>query len=95
MKKINNVDRLDATCFVCGTIRNLHQHEVFFGSANRKLSIMYGCQVYLCARHHNMSSDGVHSNKQLDTKIKKHMQEKFEKVYSRKKFTEVFGRNYL
>ena len=87
----NEMDR----CYVCGTNQNLHIHEVFYGWANRQLSIKYGCCVALCAHHHNMSSDGVHFNRALDLRLKKEMQEQFEKVYPNLNFLTIFGRNYL
>lgn len=82
-------------CLVCGSTYNLHKHHIFFGSANRKLSEKYGCWCYLCARHHNMSSEGVHFNKPLDTKLKKHTQKKFNEVYPELDFMRIFGKNYL
>jgi len=82
-------------CYVCGTCLNLHKHHIYSGY-NRKWSEKYGCWVYLCAGHHNMSNVGVHSNKKLDTKLKKECQRAFEKkVGTRDFFMSVFGRNYL
>lgn len=80
---------------MCGDTQNLHTHEVFFGSANRKKSIQYGLQVKLCPKHHNMSSKGVHFDKVLDTHLKKFAQTKFEEKYGHEKFMEVFKKNYL
>ena len=83
-------------CLVCGLPYNLHRHHIFFGAANRKLSEQYGCWVYLCARHHNMSNKGVHFNKELDTKLKQTAQKAWEyQNGSREDFIKVFGRNYL
>lgn len=82
-------------CLVCETTQNLHRNHVFYGSGNRKLSEKYGCWVYLCAKHHNMSNEGVHFNKQLDEEIKKKTQEAFIKAYPDKDFLRIFGRNYL
>lgn len=81
-------------CYVCGTPLNIHKHEIFFGAFRRK-SIEYGCIVGLCARHHNASSDGVHYNRELDLKLKKECQQKFEEQYGHEKFMEVFKKNYL
>ena len=85
----------DRTCLVCGTNQNIHIHEVFYGSANRKKSIQYGCCVCLCAKHHNMSNEGVHFNKKLDNELKQLMQKRFKEVYPDKNFLKIFGRNYL
>lgn len=82
-------------CLVCKTTLNLHRHHVYPGTANRKLSEKYGCWVYLCARHHNMSNEGVHFNKALDLKLKKFTQQKFMEVYPNLDFCKIFGKNYL
>lgn len=82
-------------CLVCGTSYNLHRHHIYFGLANRKKSEEYGCWCYLCGRHHNMSSEGVHSNRQLDLKLKVMCQKRFEEVYQDLDFLKIFGRNYL
>ena len=80
-------------CYVCGTTKDLHIHEVMFG-VNRKNSIKYGCCVSLCAKHHNMSNEGVHFNRALDLELKKEMQKRFEEVYPDKNFLKIFGKNY-
>lgn len=82
-------------CFVCGTTYNIHTHEIFFGTANRKKSIKYGCCIYLCGYHHNLSNEGVHFNKKLDTYLKQIGQRAFEEKYPDKDFLKEFGRNYL
>lgn len=82
-------------CLVCGAPYHLHKHHIFYGTANRKLSEKYGCWCYLCARHHNMSNQGVHSNKVLDNKLKQEAQRAFEKAYPNEDFLSIFGRNYL
>jgi len=92
MKSI--LQTIDA-CWVCGDTRNLHTHEVFYGTANRKKSIQYGLQVRLCGRHHNLSNEGVHFDDVLDTQLKMFAQKKFEEKYGHEKFMEVFKKNYL
>ena len=82
-------------CLVCELPYQLHKHHIFYGTANRKLSEQYGCWCYLCARHHNMSNDGVHFNRELDFNLKKMCQKKFEEVYPDLDFLKIFGRNYL
>ena len=84
-------------CVVCGDTRLLHKHHIFFGTANRRLSEKYGCWVWLCPRHHNMSDHGVHFNKALDMALKKKCQEILEEKHgwTREKMIEIFGRNYL
>ena len=81
-------------CLVCKTPYNLHKHHVFEGTANRKKSEKYGCWCYLCAKHHNLSNEGVHYNKALDKKLKKYAQSNFEEAYPELDFLKIFGRNY-
>lgn len=82
-------------CYICGNPYGLHKHHIFGGVANRKLSEKYGCWIYLCAYHHNMSDDGIHFNKELDTRIKEECQKEFEKYESREDFRRIFGKSYL
>lgn len=82
-------------CYVCGRTAGLHRHHVFEGSANRKKSEEYGMVIDLCGVHHNLSSEGIHFNKELDLKVKREYQARFEEKYGHEKFMEVFKRNYL
>ena len=69
--------------------------NVFYGTANRKKSEEFGCWVYLCAGHHNMTDFSVHFNKELDLKLKKECQKEFEKYGTREEFRKIFGKSYL
>ena len=80
-------------CLICGNLNNLELHHIFFGTANRKLSDKYGLTCYLCHFHHT-GRQGIHFNKEMDDKLKKYAQERFEEVYKDKNFVEIFGRNY-
>jgi hypothetical protein len=86
----------DKCCCVCGTTLNLHKHHVFEGR-NRKNSEEDGCWVYLCARHHNMSDEGVHFNKQLDEYLKIQMEYVWIKHYGKtiEDFIKRYRKNYL
>lgn len=96
MKRFSIIHNLeDRVCLVCGSTQNIHIHEVFFGTANRKLSIKYGLCVCLCARHHNMSNSGVHFDKGLDRNLKEFAQKKFNEVYPELEFRKIFGKSYL
>ena len=86
----------DRECFVCGTPLDLHRHHIFYGMANRIISEKEGCWCYLCARHHNMTNDGVHHNYAFNITLKKYCQEKWEaKNGDRKDFIRIFGKSYL
>lgn len=82
-------------CLVCGTSFNIHIHHCIYGSANRKKSEKYGLIVPLCAKHHNMSNEGVHFNKELDMKLKQLAQKRFMEIYPNQNFLDIFKRNYL
>ena len=82
-------------CVVCGTIFNLHRHHIYAGS-RRKASEKYGCTCYLCGFHHNLSSHGVHADRELDLKLKRKCQERWEEEYgTREDFIRIFGKSYL
>lgn len=82
-------------CYITGATHGLHRHEVYFGNPNRDKSLEWGCWVFLKAEYHNQSNKGVHFNRKLDLQLKRLTQRKFEELYSRDKFVEVFGKSYL
>lgn len=88
---------MDRKCYFCGTTLDLHKHHIFGGTARRQQSEKYKdiCTVWLCADHHNMSSQSVHMNRQMDLALKVIAQKKFEKEYSREEFINVFGKSWL
>lgn len=82
-------------CLICKTTYDLHEHHIFFGTANRRMSEKRGLKVWLCQKHHT-GPTGVHFNKDLDNMLKILGQRVYErKVGSRQQFIEDFGRNYL
>lgn len=93
---MNSIISNERFCLVCGNQINIHKHHIFEGTGRRKLSEKWGCWCYLCARHHNMSNEGVHFNKALDLKLKQQCQKAWEfKFGSREEFIKTFGKNYL
>jgi hypothetical protein len=85
----------DKRCYVCGTTCNLQVHHIFYGTANRKNSEKFGFTVWLCGRHHNQSNEGVHFNTELNLRIKRECQAKYEETHSRAEFMAIIGKNYL
>lgn len=83
-------------CYFCGTTKDIHIHEVFYGR-NRQRSIEDGCCVYLCGAHHNMSSKGVHFNVELNLYLRKVMQQRWCEYYNKTNddFIERYGQSYL
>jgi len=82
-------------CYITGAKCNLHAHEIYFGNPNRDKSLKWGCWVWLRGDWHNQSNYGVHFNSELDKRLKEECQIRFEQLYSREKFMQVFGRSYL
>jgi hypothetical protein len=83
-------------CIVCGS-PYVHQHHVFYGTANRQISDKYGYTVPLCYKHHN-GDEGVHKhpNEGLDLKLKQAFQAKYEDEQgTREQFIKEFGRSWL
>ena len=83
-------------CLVCGSQRDLHKHHIYYGRGRRSVSEREGAWCYLCAKHHNMSNNGVHFNHALDQYLKERCQLAFEMQRgSRDDFRKLFGRSYL
>ena len=82
-------------CWVCGTTQDIHEHHILYGTANRRLSEKYGLKVWLCGKHHNLSNEGVHFNRELDMRLKQLAQKRFEEEYPNESFLKIFGRNYV
>lgn len=98
----------DGTCYICAEIHGdyrrkpVHEHHVFYGSANRAVSEAEGLKVYLCLSHHMYNYDGnpeaIHGNPtkgSLDMWLKQTAQRKFEETHSREEFVRLIGKNYL
>ena len=85
----------DKECGVCGSTGALHRHHIYPGLGRREMSEHFGLWVWLCPYHHNMSTQGVHSDKSLDLKLKRWGQRKFEETHTRAEWHRYFGRSYL
>lgn len=86
----------DKKCFFCGTTRDLEEHHIFFGTANRKLSEKDGLKVWLCREHHTGNS-GVHHNKERDLILKRYAEEIYLQYYEKtiEDFIKRYGKNYI
>ncbi len=84
-------------CYITGSTNNLHKHHIFEGIANRKLSERDGLWLWLRADWHNLSDYGVHFNKELDLKLKRKAQLKWQEYYNKTKedFIKEYGKSYL
>lgn len=95
MKRFSLLTDDMSTCYISGRTDNIHIHEVYFGTANRKKSIKWGCCIPLTAELHTESNKGVHHNDALNKHLKEIMQVAFEEKYSKEKFMSIFNKNYL
>ena len=92
---MKSVLQSEKECWVCGRKDQLHDHHVFFGTANRRKSEKYGLKVWLCYEHHTGGA-GVHFNPELDAVLKQMAQRYFEKhICDRDRFREEFGKSWL
>ena len=89
-----SIMQTEKECYITGSTEGLHKHHIYFGSL-RQNSEKYGCWVWLRADWHNMSNYGVHFDRELDLRLKRECQERFEAIHGHEKFMQVFGRNYL
>jgi hypothetical protein len=83
-------------CQICGGMPVV-RHEVFFGTANRRLSIQWGFLAWLCPLDHNEDwSRDVHHNKEFRKKMQREYQEEAEALgWTREEFKETFGENFI
>lgn len=96
------LQRKDGTCYLCKRLNDdwtrkdpLHEHHIFGGVANRKISEQFGLKVYLCLEHHTNGPEAVHVNKKTMDYLRRQGQRKFEEHYPELDFVEIFGKNYI
>lgn len=89
-----SIMQTEKVCYKCKTPLGLHLHHIYEG-ANRRISDRNGFTIYLCGKHHNLSNDGIHFNKEYDLCVKRECQRRYEESHSREEFMKLIGRNYL
>lgn len=85
-------------CYVCKSLY-VEDHHIYFGP-NRKISEKHGFKVWLCNLHHTGSISGnsknaVHFNRDMNLRLKKECQRKYEEEHTRDEFIKLIGRSYL
>lgn len=82
-------------CIICGK-PNINLHEIFYGK-NRQNSIKYGLVIPLCCeKHHDqVNCRGIHFEPELCDKWQKIGQTKFNEIYPKLDFLEIFHEDYL
>ena len=82
-------------CYITGDTEGLHRHHCYFGNPLRHISDMNGFWVWLRWDWHNGAEYGVHFNRDLDLRLKRECQEKYEEQHSREEFRSIIGKSYL
>lgn len=88
-------------CYICekfGIIRYwtyLEEHHIFDGNPGRRISEENGFKVKLCARHHRLGKDAVHSNITMMRILQQDAQRAYERTHTREQWMELMGRNYI
>ena len=82
-------------CYICKARVGLEDHHIYFGNGLRPKSERMGFKCWLCSYHHRDSKEGVHGNRELDKKLKRECQQKFEESHSHDEFMRIIKRNYL
>ena len=82
-------------CYITGDTHGLHKHHIYFGNPNRRISEAWGFWVWLCWDWHNGAEYGVHFNRDLDLRLKRPCQERFEENHTRDQFRQIIGKSYL
>jgi hypothetical protein len=82
-------------CAECGAEGHVQRHHVYYGR-NRQVSEKYGFIALLCPECH-IGTNGVHGKNghDLDWKLKRIAQAKYEKRHTRADFIALIGRSYL
>ena len=83
-----DICEIDKTPYAC-------LHEVFYGSANAKLSRYYGMQVRLSYKNHQDHTYGVHNWKDFNLCLKHVYHILFTRWYPELDFYSIFRKNYI
>jgi len=80
-------------CYNCHTTYQLQAHHCYGGNPDRQHSDDYGLVVDLCHTCHLSVTD--EKDQQLISELQQEGQRRFEAIYGKDKFRQIFGRNYL
>ena len=81
-------------CYICGRRWGLECHRIYAGVANRRISEANGFKCMLCHQCHT-GSGGAQYEKELNLRLKRECQAKFEETHSREEFRRLIGKSYL
>jgi len=87
----DSILQTERECYVTGSQHELDRHHIYAGS-RRKLSDKWGCWVWL---RHDVHMDLHQRDPELDRRLKRECQERFEELHGHEMFMRIFGKNYL
>ena len=84
----------EVKCYFTGSEYNLDRHHqhVYHGFGNRKVAEREGCWVWL---RHDIHMKLHDQDKQLDRRLQRECQKKFEETHTREEFRKLFGKSYI
>ena len=93
---MNSIIQQNKQCYKCGTTQNLHSHHIYSCIANRKLSEEFDLKIWLCGKHHNLSNQGIHFDREFELEVKQMAQEKAMEYYdwTVEEWIKKFGKNW-
>ena len=86
-----SIMQTELACYLTGSQTMLELHHCFHGP-RRKAADEWGCWIWLRQDLHRRLHD---QDKELDRRIERECQERFEELYGHEKFMEIFGKSYL
>ena len=89
-----SIMQTEKECYITHSPLNLHKHHILFGPFRSK-SEHYGLWVYLRYDWHIQTPYAVHNDRELDLKLKREAQKRFECLYGHELWMQEFKRNYL
>ena len=84
------LDTEQGICYICGAHTETARHEIFFGTANRKLSKKYGTWVNLCPWCHHLAHNNAETTKFLHIRGENAFKDKYPDI----DFKSFYGRNF-
>lgn len=88
-------------CLLCMLLEDdfskkpVHDHHIFGGTANRRISEAEGMRCNLCLKHHEENSEAVHKNRFNNVLLKIIGQQAYEQTHPRTDFIARFGKSYI
>ena len=91
--------RMDQETYICEYCNEnvaVTQHEKFYGTANRKISLKYEeFSLNICSRCHDASHYKIDLGHDVNMALRINAQMDFERKYGHEEFMKLIGRDYL